>query len=249
VQVDVAAIGTCLLQPIVGVSGELERDAATAGADVTVVRLLRPGRDWDWEPIVEALLERPPRVTIIELPVLVRNLRPTTRPTPGLVDSLQQVRSAALAVVSAAPRLPTMQDVREAWWHRDVAVFESGTWPIARLDAADIELARAQQFHEPDRRAIGLLRMLAARSRAVLAVELPHHPSHPIPASQQQALDRVTESLRGAGIRIFTSPDVGTSGFLDRAHLNAAGAAAIRAVLVVELARLRLRPPSPVGGA
>lgn len=241
-QVDVAAIGTCLIQPVLGVSGELERDAAAAGVSVTVLRLLRPGRDWDWEPIVEALLERPPRVTIIEMPVLVRNLRPPTRPPPGLVESLQQVRSAALAVVSAAPRLPTMQDVREAWWRRDVAVFETGTWPVARLDAADIELARMGHFHEPDRRAMALLRALAGKSRAVVAVELPHHPSHPVAADHQQALDRVNQALRDAGVRIFTSPEVGASGFLDRAHLNPAGAAAIRAVLVRELPMFRDAP-------
>ncbi len=238
---DIAAVGTCLIQPILGVSGELERDAAAAGMNVSVVRLLRPGRDWDWEPIVEALLERPPRVTIIEMPVLVRNLRPPTRQPPGMIESLQQVRSAALAVVSAAPRLPTMQDVREAWWRRDVAVFETGTWPIARLDAADIELARMQHFHEPDRRAIELLRALAGRSRAVVAVELPHHPSHPVAAAHQQALDRINRMLRDAGVRIVTSPEVGASGFLDRAHLNPAGAAAIRGALVQELAAFPAR--------
>lgn len=241
-RVDVAAIGTCLIQPILGVSGEFERDASAAGFDVTVVRLLRPGRDWDWEPIVEALLGRPPRVVVIEMPVLVRNLRPPERPPPGIVESLEQVRSAALAVVSAAPRLPTMRDVREAWWRRDVAVFETGTWPIARLDAAGIELARTQQFHEPDRRGIELLRELAGMSRALIAVELPHHPSHPVSAAHREALERVNRELRSAGVRILTPPEVGASGFLDRAHLNHAGAAAIRAVLVQQLAMLLESP-------
>ena len=240
--VDVAVIGTCLIQPVVGVSGELERDAAAAGRDLTVVRLLRPGREWDWEPVAEALLERPPIVVILEMPVLVRNRRPPTSPPPGMVDSLQQVRSAALAFVSAAPRLPTMRDVREAWWRRDVATFETGTWPLAHLDAADIELARTQQFHEPDPRAVELLRALVARSRGVIVVDLPHHPDHPFSPAYREAIDRITRTLRNAGVLMLAAPDVGASGFLDRAHLGPVGAQRIRGVLVQELSTVLNTP-------
>jgi hypothetical protein len=178
--------------------------------------------------MVEDLAGHPPKLVIMELSVLVRNRTVPTRSGVGLSASIRQVRSAVRAFVAAAPRLPSRQDIGEAWLRADVDLFESARWTAVSVGPVRVGQGWQEEFHEPTDRGWAALSALAKSGCAVIVLDVPRHPGSPVPPEFRGRLDRTIARLRDAGLRVLTIPTVPAEGFADEVHLNRAGAQPVR---------------------